>query len=118
MKNIQIIDGADNATFSIFQATPEESGTIFPQRGQDLEVVDNYFARVGEAEAHLVLCAIWERPIHKPDFQGLHGTLFYDYAEKAKYLPQPKRELDRHPGQLNPAQRALYDRLRKDKTSS
>ena len=82
MKNIQIIDGADNATFSIFQATPEESGTIFPQRGQDLEVVDNYFARVGEAEAHLVLCAIWERPIHKPDFQGLHGTLFMTTPKK------------------------------------
>lgn len=30
MKNIQIIDGAVNATFSVFQATAEEFDAIFP----------------------------------------------------------------------------------------
>ena len=30
MKNIQIIDGALNATFSVFQATDDEFASIFP----------------------------------------------------------------------------------------
>jgi hypothetical protein len=42
MKNIQIIDGAENATFSIFQATDEEFTLIFPRAGQNLELVKRY----------------------------------------------------------------------------
>lgn len=30
MKNVQVIDGATNATFSLFQATDEEFAAIFP----------------------------------------------------------------------------------------
>ena len=37
MKNIQIIDRAENATFSLFQATDEEFDAIFPGDGQDME---------------------------------------------------------------------------------
>ena len=60
MKNIQIIDGADNASLCIFQATPQEFETIFPQPGQDIEVVEQYVARVGEAEADRVRLAVEE----------------------------------------------------------
>src|SRR6185437_5384901 len=38
LRNIQIVDGADNATFSIFQATNEEFHEIFPGPGQDMEI--------------------------------------------------------------------------------
>ena len=41
MKNIQIIDGAVNATYNIFQATDDEFRQIFPESGQDLEVVED-----------------------------------------------------------------------------
>jgi hypothetical protein len=51
VKNIQIIDGADNATYSIFEATEDEFRTIFPGPGQDIEVVEDYGSRVGEDEA-------------------------------------------------------------------
>jgi len=51
MKNIQVIDGAVNATFSIFQATDHEFGMIFPRSGQDIEVVEDYVSRVGESKA-------------------------------------------------------------------
>ena len=37
MKNIQIIDGADSATLSIFQATNEEFAQIFPGEGNAAE---------------------------------------------------------------------------------
>jgi hypothetical protein len=52
VKNIQIIDGADNATYSIFQASDAGFGTIFPLPGQDIEVVEDYVSRVGEKEAN------------------------------------------------------------------
>ena len=112
MKNIQVIDGADNATYSIFQATEEEFKQIFPQDGQDLELVEDYIGRAGESEATRTLTEIWGRPIHKRDVQGIPGTLYYDYREKAKYLPKSKREIDRSNGQLNDAERALYAKLR------
>jgi hypothetical protein len=114
MKNIQIIDGAENATFSIFQATEEEFALIFPGAGQDLEIVEDFVTRVGEKAAGLVLTPLWERPIRKEEVQGIHGTLFYDYQAKAKYLPESRREVDRADGQLNEFQRRLYERLRTD----
>jgi hypothetical protein len=112
VKNIQIIDGADNATYSIFQAVDEEFREIFPRPGQDIEVIEDYVDRVGESEASRILSKLWERPIHKRDVQGIHGTLYYDYKERAKYLPKSRREIDRHGGPLNEAQRTLYAKLR------
>jgi hypothetical protein len=112
LRNIQIIDGADNATFSIFQANDEEFRTIFWRPGQDIELVEDYVQRVGEAEATRTLSRLWDRPIHKSDVHGIHGTLYYDYKEKAKYLPESRREIDRPPSQINEAERALYEKLR------
>lgn len=110
MKNIQIIDGAVNARFSIFQATEEEFEQIFPQAEQDIEIVEDYVSRVGEEEARRTLSELWKRPVHKRDANGIHGTLYYDYRDKAKYLPESKREIDRR--NLNEAERALYEKLR------
>ena len=112
MKNIQVIDGAANATYSIFQATDEEFKSIFPGPGQDIEIIEDYVSRVSEAEATRTLSNIWLRPIHKRLIVGLHGTLFYDYQKKAKYLPESKREVDRDPAPLNEAERAYYRALR------
>ena len=112
MKNIQIIDGAANATYSIFQATSEEFATLFPNLGQDIEVVEDYVLRVGEPQATKTLSKLWERPIHKRDVNGIHGTLYYDYHKRLKYLPVTKREIDRDAAQLNEAERNLYKKLK------
>jgi hypothetical protein len=40
MKNIQIIDGAANCTFSIFQATEAEFSLLFPAAGQDIQYAE------------------------------------------------------------------------------
>jgi hypothetical protein len=39
MKNIQVIDGAENCVYDIFAATDEEFSLIFP-RGQDVAFID------------------------------------------------------------------------------
>ena len=107
MKNIQVIDGASNATFSIFQATEEEFAVIFPG-GRDIEVADELIERVGENQAGRVLTALWTRPILKRDAMGLHGTIFFDADHRREFLPKSRREADWDERFLNEAQRSLY----------
>jgi hypothetical protein len=111
VKNIQIIDGADHATFSVFRATDEEFDYLFPAQGQDIEVIEDFFARHHETFAAETLGKLWERPIHKRDAHGIHGTLFYDHEDKRHHLPSSKREIDQDPSQINAAERELYTRL-------
>lgn len=42
VKNIQVIDGADNCTYNIYAATEEEFDDIFPN-GADVEFIEDYF---------------------------------------------------------------------------
>ncbi len=111
MKNIQIIDGADNATFSVFQATDEEFAAIFPG-DRDMELVEDFFERAGEEAAISVLTPLWERPILKRDALGIHGTLFYDNWRRREYFPPSKREVDWMDGAYNDAQRTLFAKYR------
>ena len=105
MKNIQIIDGADNCTFSIFQATDEEFTKVFPEPGQDIQ-----FAEDLTKAAVRALKKVWNRPIKKPDANGIHGTIFYEFERKRQYFPASKRECDWPSYALNSAQRLLYGR--------
>ncbi len=109
MKNIQIIDGAANATFSLFQATEEEFNAIFPDR-RDMELVEHLFDRLGDDVAAAVLKPLWDRPILKRDAMGIHGTLYYD--NKHRIIPSTKREVDWDDSAVNQAQRDLFARHR------
>jgi hypothetical protein len=108
LKNIQIIDRAENATFSVFQATEEEFSSIFPADGQDIELIEDFIVRFGDIQALRILNPVWERPILKRDAHGIHGTLYYGYEDRRKYLPVTKREVDWNPSAINSAQRRLF----------
>jgi hypothetical protein len=108
LRNIQIIDGADNATFSIFRATDEEFAQIFPGLGQDMEISEDLVERVGETRARQILEPIWERPILKREANGIHGTLYVNYGPKRQYMPASKREVDFDELAINPVQRRLF----------
>lgn len=58
MNSVQVIDGAGNATFSVFQATDKEFKLIYPGDGQDMEIVEDFVERVGVDSANEVLNAI------------------------------------------------------------
>jgi hypothetical protein len=107
MKNVQVIDGARNATFSIFQATDAEFALIFPN-DQDMELAEDVFERLGERGAAKVLSGLWERPVLKRDANGIHGTLFYDWSDRRDCLPASKREADWDEHGINAAQRRLF----------
>lgn len=72
IKNIQVIDGAANARYSVFQATDEEFATIFAD-GRDIELVGDVIERVGEEAANPVLTPVWARPIPKREGLRIHG---------------------------------------------
>jgi hypothetical protein len=89
LKNIQVIDGADNSTYSIFAATEEEFEIIFPV-GTDIEFIEDFVDRVGEEIGIRVTTELWKRPVAKKVVQGIHGTLFYQLTHKRQYYPTKK----------------------------
>ena len=103
MKTIQIIDSAANCTFSLFEATDEEFVWLFPEPGQDIQFSEDIVLPPGKS-----LTALWQRPILKTKANGIHGTLFYDFADRREHFPSSKRERDWDLPSINPAQRALY----------
>jgi hypothetical protein len=111
MKNIQIIDGATNATFSLFRATAEEFDAIFPD-GRDMELIEDLIDRLGARAAGEVLAPLWERPILKRDAFGIHGTLFYDNENRRSHIPPSKREVDWDSNSVNQAQWKLFAKHR------
>src|SRR4051812_32600684 len=68
----------------------------------------NFIARCGDDQAGRILRPIWDRPILKRDAHGIHGTLYYEYEGRRKYLPATKREVDWDQGAINSAQRRLF----------
>ena len=91
MKNIQVIDGAVNCVYDIFQATDEEFDVIFPG-GEDVAFIDEVYARGSEELLDRCFKAIWERRIPKAESRGIHGLLFYELEAKKAYYPTRRDE--------------------------
>lgn len=91
MKNVQVIDEAINAAYTIFSVTEEEFGLIFPGEGQDIEVIEDMVERLGDDLVGKIMAPVWDREVAKRDVCGIHGTLFYGMPEKRKYYEE-KRE--------------------------
>ena len=91
MKNIQVIDEAINAAYTLFAVTEDEFHLIFPDEGQDIEIIEDMIERLGDDRVGEIMGPIWDREIAKPDVRGIHGTLFYGMPEKKKYY-ENKRE--------------------------
>lgn len=89
MKNIQIVDSAENCLFSIYSATEEEYKIIFPD-GTDIEFIEDFFIRAGEKTAIEITNKLWGRPQNKKEIIGIHGTLFYGFCSRKCYFPTKK----------------------------
>jgi hypothetical protein len=107
MKNIQVIDGATNCTFSLFQATDEEFELLFPEFRQDIQYAEDLSGLPRQDEIAVALQRIWERPIRKQDVQGIHGTLFCQ-LQRYKNTYREKREDAVDQSAINAAQRRLF----------
>lgn len=109
MKNVLVIDGAENCAYSVFQATEAEFRLIFPEDGQDIEYSEDLFDRIGDISAGDPLTKMWERPILKKDANGIHGMLFYRMTYRKKYYGS-KREKDIDPSCITEVEQRLYDK--------
>jgi hypothetical protein len=107
MKNIQVIDGALNCTFSLFQATEEEFNLLFPEPLQDIQYAEDLIALPDHPAVETALKRIWERPIRKQDAIGIHGTLLYQLQRYKEWYPE-NREDAVMPSAINAAQRRLF----------
>lgn len=107
MKNIPVIDGALNRTFSLFQTTDEEFALLFPEPRQDIQYAEDLAHLPKQEEVNAALHRIWERPVQKQDAQGIHGTLFYE-LERYKSWYREKREDAVDPSAISQAQRRLF----------
>lgn len=89
MKNIQVIDGALNCTYSIYSINEDDFIKIFPSNS-DVEFIDDFIDRVGENESSQVLSKLWKHQINKKKVNGIHGTLYYELDHTKKYYPTKK----------------------------
>jgi hypothetical protein len=87
MKNIQVIDGANNCAYDVYSATEEEFLLIFPEPEQDIQFIED----IQESEnVKKALSQIWKRRLEKPKINGIHGTLFYELIHKKQFYPNKK----------------------------
>ncbi|HEY9268381.1 MAG TPA: hypothetical protein VIO39_02870 [Methylotenera sp.] len=86
MKNIQVIDGAENCVYDIFEATEEQFKLIFPD-GTDVAFIEEVYSYADGDLLNSALSEIWKRPVRKSEVKGIHGTLFYGLEEKKIYYP-------------------------------
>lgn len=87
MKNIQVIDGADNCTYDIFAVSEEDFDLLFPKPNQNIEFIEDVVDRIGEQKIRDLNSRLWNNRILKEDVNGIHGTLFYQLLSKKKYYP-------------------------------
>jgi hypothetical protein len=93
VKNIQVIDGAMNSSFSIYSVAERDFSLIFPMIGQDVEFVEDIVERLGYLSAGELVQRVTSVRVEKKDAKGIQGTLFFDLFERRQLYPN-KRESD------------------------
>jgi hypothetical protein len=99
VKNIQVIDGAENTAYDIFAASDADFALIFPT-GEDVAFIDEVISRHGKRKGPLneAFKRIWKRRLRKRDAMGIHGILFYELSHKKAYYPTRRDEEAVNPG--------------------
>ena len=86
MKNVQVIDGADNCVYDIF-AFPDDVFALVFSAGTDIAFVEDLQKRADAERVFRGLESAWANRLPKEHVNGIHGTLFYGLAHKRKYYP-------------------------------
>jgi hypothetical protein len=90
MKNIQIIDRAENGSFSIYTTPDHIFQQLFPQSGQDVEFLEDVIDRIGKKKTGELIKYTWNSRQEKSEVQGIHGTLFMDMNNRKVFYPNKK----------------------------
>jgi hypothetical protein len=91
MKNIQVIDGAENTVYDIF-AAPDDIFDLVFLPGTDIAFIEEVGQRPNAEEVYAALGRIWSNRVPKRDALGIHGVLFYQLLNKRQYYPTLRDE--------------------------
>jgi len=93
MKNVQIIDGAENSAFPIYAIPEREFHQLFPGENQDVEFIEDSVERLGEAAVGSIMNLAKQGALNKAEVNGIHGTLFIGLPERRAFYPN-RQEAD------------------------
>lgn len=86
MKNVLIIDGAENCTYDVFQLNDDEFIQVFGNR--EIVFIEDLVAdETSKAFYDPIFTGMWGRRIDKKDAMGTHGTIFYEQYYKKRHFP-------------------------------
>lgn len=91
MKNVQVIDGAINCVYDIFQIEDEGFDLIF-KNGVDVAFIEDLEESPDWKEISSFLFKMWSCRVIKKEVSGIDGIIFYQLLEKKKYYPSLKDE--------------------------
>ena len=91
MKNIMVIDGAENCVYDIFAAPDYDFALIFSE-GTDVAFIEDIERRPNAELVFEALKRTWSKRIPKREAVGIHGILFYQLYGKRKYYPTLRDE--------------------------
>jgi len=94
MKNIQIIDGAVNSVFEVYEVSDDLFELVFPNNGDIafLNEVDERFEKVGGDQNWEL---VYKKQVDKKHILGIHGTLHLtgSHCEKDYYPSHKEAEV-------------------------
>lgn len=91
MKNVQVIDGADNAVYDVFEIGDGDFAELFPQ-GQDVTFIEDLEERIPKARLSAICETMWAHRVRKIDAMGIHGLIFFGLPQKRQYYPTRRDE--------------------------
>lgn len=92
MKTIQVIDGAQNCAYDLFEASERLFEFLFPDDA-DIAFIEEIEDEKATFDIDKEFNDMWDRPVNKKKARGISGTLFYDLYHKKDYYPN-RRESD------------------------
>jgi hypothetical protein len=86
MKNIQVIEPANNCAYDIFSCSDDDFIILF---GVDnVQFIEELSQKINNKKLDEILNRIWKNPIEKHKINGINGTLFFGFYEiKKKFYP-------------------------------
>jgi hypothetical protein len=91
MKNVMVVDGAENCVYDIVAAPDDAFALIFPE-GTDVAFIEDIERGPDAARILASLNTIWSNRVPKSEVMGIHGIVFYDLYRKRKYYPTLRDE--------------------------
>jgi hypothetical protein len=86
MRNVQIMDGADNASHSVYAVSDGDLSVLFPA-GTDIDFAGDLTTRIGLPEASRILSPLWGNELDQAKICGIQGTIIYELLDKRLYFP-------------------------------